>query len=119
MKKTRILPFGIEAIICSSLFSKAKGMIFSTKVEKTKPLLFVFSDEQYVPIHMFFVFFPLIVIWIDKEKRIMEFKILNPFSMHSPKRKSKYILEIPFIEGQNTKSIVKRLRIGMQLKFRG
>jgi uncharacterized membrane protein (UPF0127 family) len=114
MKKTKIFPFGIEAKICKSLFSKARGMMFSLKPE---PLLFVFKKEQNASIHMFFVFFPLIAIWLNKEKRIADFKILKPFSFYNQKIKSKYIIEIPLIDRNNKKKLVKRLRKGMQLKF--
>lgn len=115
MKKTKIFPLGIEAKICKSLFSKVKGMMFSLKPE---PLLFVFNNEKYAPIHMFFVFFPLSIIWLSKEKRIADFRILKPFSFYSPEIKSKYVIEIPFIDGNNSKKLAKRLRTGMQLKFR-
>lgn len=114
MKKTKISPFGIEARICKSTLSKARGLMFSGK----KILLFVSNKEEKIPIHMFFVFFPILVLWIDGRKKIAEFKILHPFSMHNPKKKSKYVLEIPL---PDTKEGLKRLeritQTGTKLKF--
>ena len=116
MRKTRISPFGVDAVICSSVWGKMKGMMFSSK--RKKPLLFIFSKEKHVPIHMFFVFFPLIVIWISSKKNIVDYQIMKPFTIYSPRGKARYVLEIPFIEGKNSKIIAKRLKKGLKLKFR-
>ncbi len=116
MKQTRIYPFGIDAVICTSLLGKMKGMMFSSSGKK--PLLFVFDKENKVPIHMLFVFFELIVVWIDSKKRIADFKVMKPFTVYSPKSKSKYVLEIPLTDGKNKKRLLKCLKKGVKVKFR-
>jgi len=97
---------------CESLFSKLYGFMFSFSRKKAK--LFVFPHEQHVGIHMLFVFFPLIVIWLDAHKRIIDFKLMKPFgSLHSAD--AKYVLEIPYTK--ETERILNRLAVGTQLKF--
>ena len=44
---------------------------------------------------MFFVFYPIDLIFLNKNKEVVELKRnLRPFSIYSPKKKTKYILEL-------------------------
>jgi hypothetical protein len=77
--------------ICKSIWSQARGLMFSKK----KNLVFVFNDEKRRSLHMFFVFFPIDVLFLDKNKRIVEIKRdFKPFTFYYPKEKSKYIVEL-------------------------
>jgi hypothetical protein len=97
---------------CESLLSRLCGFMFAFSRKKAK--LFVFPAEQNVGIHMLFVFFPLIVIWLDSNKKIVDFKLMKPFvSLHSAD--AKYVLEIPY--AKNTEKILDRLAVGMKLEF--
>lgn len=82
-----------NAKICKSLFSKCLGLMFS----KPKPVLLVNSKESRTGIHMFFVFFPLDIIWLDSNYKIIDFrKNVKPFSgFYYPKKPAKYVLEMP------------------------
>ena len=62
---------------------------------KRKNLIFVFDKEEIVPLHMFFVFFPIDVLFLDKNKRIVEIKKdFKPFTYYRPKNKAMYVVEI-------------------------
>lgn len=74
--------------ICKSWFSKFRGLMFSKK----KNLLFVFNKEKIIAIHMLFVFFPITVIYLDKNKKETARVKAYPFTILKP-RKAKYILE--------------------------
>lgn len=77
--------------ICRSWFSKARGLMLSKK----KNLVFVFDKEKKIGLHMFFVFFPIDVLFLDKNKRIIEIKRnLKPFSFYTSKNKAKYVVEL-------------------------
>ena len=77
--------------LCNSLFSKFFGLMFSSK----KNLIFVFGKEKRVSLHMFFVFFPIWVVYLNKDKEVIFTKKLYPFiSITNPKVKPKYILEL-------------------------
>ena len=44
---------------------------------------------------MFFVFYPIDVLFLDKNKIVVEIKEnFKPFTFYNPKKKSKYILEL-------------------------
>ena len=64
---------------------------------KPKTLLFSWKKEEIRNIHMFFVFFPIDVVWLDKKKRVIYSKRkLLPFSLTNIDKSSKYIIEVPY-----------------------
>ena len=77
--------------ICKNIFSQTRGLMFSSK----KTLVFVFPSERYVPLHTFFVFFPISVLFLDQNKRIVEQTVMKPFTFYSPKHTAKYVVELP------------------------
>jgi len=66
--------------------------MFTRKVNK--PLIFVNKNPIKTRIHMFFVFYPIDVAWLDENKKIIHKENLNPFSF-SKSVKAKYIIEMP------------------------
>ncbi len=88
-----IKPFSVKAAVCKNYFSKFRGMMF--RRNNALPMLFIFDEEKKIPIHMLFVFFPLIVLWLDNSKRVVDRKILLPFQMYFPEKKAKFVVEIP------------------------
>lgn len=80
----------INVKICKTLFSKIKGLMFSRK----KNLLFIFNKDTKINFHTFFVFFPIYLILLDKNKKILEIKKLYPFTFYFPNIKFRYALEL-------------------------
>ena len=78
--------------VCSTPWSQARGLMFSKK----KTLLFVFKEERYIAIHNLFVFFPITLIFLDKERKVVEIKSLQPFSFTRARHKAKYVIETPY-----------------------
>ncbi len=91
---------------CNTIFSKTKGLMFS---KKGNSAILVNSKESYSGIHMFFVFYPLDIIWLNKDKIVVDIhKNVKPFTpLLKPKKKAKYILELP--AGNNTVNIKDKL----------
>ncbi len=82
-----------RAIRCSSSFSKALGLMFS---RKSKTLLFIFEKEKIVSLHMFFVLFPIDVIYLDRNKKVVQMrKNFKPFRILIAKKPARYIMELP------------------------
>ena len=80
---------------------------------KSKTLIFVFKKEKIAPLHMFFVFYPIDVLFLNKNNIVVEIKEnFKPFSFYNPKNKAKYIIEIP-------KNIVKETKteLGDKIEF--
>jgi uncharacterized protein len=93
-----------ESVICKSIFSKAKGLMFSKRI-KDKGLVFIFSKEKRHSLHMLFVFFPIDVLWLNKKKKVVDMKEnFKPFSLIAkPKQKASYIIELPTGTIKNTR----------------
>lgn len=88
---------------CRTIFSKAKGLMFSPKI-KDKGLIFYFDNEQLVSLHMLFVFQTIDVLFLDKNENVVEIKRrLKPFTIYTPKNKSAYVIELPENSSAKTK----------------
>jgi|TARA_B100001971_G_C17941717_1_gene407992 uncharacterized membrane protein (UPF0127 family) len=97
--------------LLKSKWSQAKGLMFSTK---PSCMLFDFKKEKRISLHMFFVFFPIDVLFIDKNKNIVEIKEdFKPFTTYtSESDRIQYIIELPLDSVANSKT-----RIYDKLKF--
>ena len=91
MKHVKIRPLNLEAEKVGGIWGKIMGLMFS----KRKNLLFVFDRKQKIGIHMLFVFFRIIAVWIDEKGRITRIKAMRPFISFS-EAWGKYVLEIPY-----------------------
>ncbi len=97
-----------EVASCTSFLSKLKGLMFSKKPENDG-LLFAFEREVFSSLHMFFVFFPIDIVYVNKEKVILEIKRkVKPFTPLILGPKAKYILEL---------KDAKSLKVGEKLSF--
>lgn len=66
------------------------------RTSSTENILFVFSRNIYLSIHAWFVFFKFIVIWLDDKNRIVDWRIVRPFSIAVlPSKIFRKIVEIP------------------------
>ena len=69
--KTKKITISKNAKLCKNIFSKTFGLMFS---QKPKTMVFTFKEEKIVPLHMFFVFYPIDVLLLDKNKIVIEKK---------------------------------------------
>ena len=82
-------------------FGEAFGLMFQKK-ENASALLFDFSGRKRLALHSFFVFFPFLAIWLDDKNKIVEKKIVKPFSISIyPKEPFSKIVEIPLNKKYN------------------
>lgn len=89
------------------------GLMFRTNM--TRNLLFEFSSPLRMPITSLFVFFSFLVVWLDERNRVVDYKVVKPFSFSVNSRK-KFIkfVEIP-INRKN--SGILRFFVGKQRKI--
>jgi uncharacterized membrane protein (UPF0127 family) len=77
-----------------SELEKFSGLMFRTS--ETKNLLFDFSKDINLSIHSIFVFFKFLIIWLDKNNKVQEYKIVSPFAVVvKPKKPFRKFLELP------------------------
>lgn len=98
--------------VLTNVFSQGIGLMFHKKINNIG-YVFRFNKEKLVPLTMFFVFFSIDVLFLDKDKKVVEIKEnLKPFSNYIPKKRAKYVIELP----QNTIR-EKQINIGNKLEF--
>lgn len=79
------------SVPCQTLWEKARGLMFRKQCD----LIFIEKEEKYIPLHMFFVFYPIDVVYLNKKKEVVELKDnFFPFTVYSPKKKAQYVLEL-------------------------
>ena len=80
-----------KAKLLTSVWQHAIGLMFS----KQKNLIFKFKKEKIHSLHMFFVFYPIDVVFLNKDKEIVELKQnFMPFTFYKAKNKAMYVLEL-------------------------
>ncbi len=83
-----------DVFFLNSIWQKARGLMFSRKI--TGAYIFVFEKKRRMDMHMMFVFFPIDVLFLDENKRIVEMKEnFLPFSFYYSKNMTKYVIELP------------------------
>jgi uncharacterized membrane protein (UPF0127 family) len=92
--------------IADSGFERMKGLMFEDQTKFDYALVMVMPKEGRIEasIHMMFVFFPIDVLFLDSNKKIVDIVTLNPFHLnHTPKKASKYVIELPAKSAKSAK----------------
>lgn len=90
-----------------NVLQKFIGLMFSRR-ENARMLLFSFKKKQKIRIHSWYVFYPFIAVWLDERNRVVDLKIVKPFTPWvSPKKRCISLLEIPI--NLYYKNLIKRL----------
>ena len=91
--KTNHQTISQKELICKSIFSQAQGLMFRRK----ENLIMIFPEERQINLHMFFVFFPIDVLVLNKNKKIVEIKRnFRSFTFWNSKEKGKYLVELAY-----------------------
>ena len=92
ISKNKIL--ATDSVICSHVFSKMVGLMFSKR--QKKGLILKFGNEDFINLHMFFVFYPIDVLFLNKNKIVVDKKEnFKPFTFYNSKKKAMYAIEMP------------------------
>jgi uncharacterized membrane protein (UPF0127 family) len=83
-----------NAGILDDVFSQAMGLMFSRS--KNNALIFKFAEERMISLHMIFVFYPIDVLFLGKNKTVVDKKEnFRPFAFYKSKKKAMYAVELP------------------------
>jgi uncharacterized membrane protein (UPF0127 family) len=91
----------VEAEISQTVAQLQKGLMYREALEESSGMLFVFSLEERHGFWMKNMNFPLDIIWIDSNLKIVDIaRHLLPCSnepcpVHAPAYSAKYVLELP------------------------
>lgn len=91
--------FSIECEDARTPWKQAVGLSFS---KRRRNMLFLFPFERIWEFWMLGMFYPIKMIFIDSKKRVIDIQEAEPLSLNPrtwkvyvPKRKCKYVLEVP------------------------
>jgi uncharacterized membrane protein (UPF0127 family) len=89
---TRVLA---RARWCESLLCRSIGLMLRRRLGDEEGLLLVqrAKDAVSAGIHMLFVFFPLGVLWVAQDGKVVDSVLARPWRIYVPKEKAYYILE--------------------------
>jgi hypothetical protein len=77
-----------------SIFKQALGLMFRKNIPDDYALVFVMKKSQNVSLHMLFVSFPIEVIFLDGDKRVVKLDRLKSWTgFSSSDAKVKYVIE--------------------------
>lgn len=97
LDKTKNLVIARKVKICNSFLSRLKGLMFTRKLEDDEALVLVSKEESLISssIHTLFVFYPINVLWLDKNFNVVDKRLnIKPFTLSIiPKKAAKYIIE--------------------------
>jgi uncharacterized membrane protein (UPF0127 family) len=99
--------------LCDTFWTKLQGLMFRRQLDADQVLVFCYRREDVVEtsIHMFFVFFPIAVVWLDAERRVVDKVLAKPFRpYYAPKKPAQY-----YVEGDPV--LLEHVQIGDRLAF--
>jgi uncharacterized protein len=102
----RILADRVE--YCQTVFQQARGAMFRSKLDKA--LIFPVSPARSLSLHMFFVFFPIDVLFVRDGQVIEIKKNFKPFTIYNPREDADTVIELPA-------GTVKNIKIGDQVSI--
>ena len=92
---------------------RTKGLMFEEKKNFNYALVFEFPIESKIgtSLHMLFVFFPIDVLFLDKNQKVVDKVTLQPFiPNYTPKKAAKYVIELP-------KGKTKAVKLGQKINW--
>ena len=102
----------VRARWCVDFACRLRGLTWRRSLDPGTGLLLVQSGESRsnAAIHMWVVFFPLGVVWLDSQRRVVDVCRALPWRIYVPRSAARYVLE-----GEPT--ILERVAVGEVLEF--
>ena len=79
-----------------SFFGRFRGLMLKGKLRQGEALFFTFKKPGRNSVHMFFMRFPIDVVYLVSSSTVVEIRgLLKPWRLHVSKVDSKYLVELP------------------------
>jgi len=80
--------------VARTMFRHALGLMFRKSIPYDYSMIFILNKPSQVSIHMLFVFFPIDVIFLNEDKKIICLSRLRPWVGYKAMEDIKYIIEM-------------------------
>ncbi|NOR59696.1 MAG: DUF192 domain-containing protein [Methanosarcinales archaeon] len=87
-------PIANEISYAKNIFSQMLGLMLHKSIPEDFALIFVLKRSGTVGVHMLFMLFPIDVIFLDADKKIIGTATLKPWTGHKRMKGVKYIIEM-------------------------
>ncbi len=85
-----------EAELAGTFWRRFRGLMLRGKFPRGEALLFSFHKPGRHGVHMFFVRFPIDLVYLDSGFKVVEVHArLKPWRIYRPKAAAKYLAELP------------------------
>lgn len=107
----------VKAEVANTLLNQMRGLMLRKNLRKNDGMFFIFNWEGYHTIWMMGMRFPIDIIWIGKDRRVVDFaQSASPYNIlkvYIPKKKAKYVLEV-------SAGFVKKnkIKVGTKVQFK-
>ncbi len=92
----------LSAKVADSFAKRSLGLMHEKTLKKNNCMLFIFPFAQRYGIWMRNMLFPIDILWLDDEKKIVDYREkVQPakgafdFRTYFPKREARYVIELP------------------------
>ena len=102
-----------QVTLCDTFWRRSRGLMFRRSLAPEQVFVFAYSRESKADtaITMLFVFFPIAVLWLDAQRRVVDTIVARPFRpYYVPRRAAQY-----FVEGRP--GLLERVSVGDELAF--
>jgi uncharacterized membrane protein (UPF0127 family) len=100
-------------VLCDTFWKRGRGLMFRRPLAGDEVYLFVERRESvpHTAIHMLFVFFPIAVVWLDRDKRVVDKVLARPFRPYYASRSP----ALYYMEGHPR--LLDLVSVGDQIEF--
>lgn len=104
-----------EVELADTFWRRFRGLMLRRRFPRGRALLFKFNKPGRYGVHTFFVRFPIDLMYLDSDFRIVELRAwLKPWRMHKSRAAASYLAELPAGTLRSAK-----VRVGHKISFEG
>ncbi len=104
-----------EVELADNFWRRFRGLMLRRKFQRGKALVFKFPTPGRHSVHMWFVRFPIDLVYLNSNFKVVELRArLKPWRFYRPKATANYLIELP----TGTISL-SRLKVGHKISLEG
>ncbi|MEW6593009.1 MAG: DUF192 domain-containing protein [Candidatus Hadarchaeota archaeon] len=96
LNQTTGKPVARKTEVADTFWKRFRGLMMRRRLAEGGGMLFKFGNPGRYGIHMFFMRFPIDLVYLDSDFLVVELKEkIKPWRIYRPKNKASYLVELP------------------------